>query len=219
MKKELVELLKNSILESKPRKFPQAVDVCVNFKNINFKLPQNRVDVTVEFPKPFTKETKVLLFASESGLQHELKDLVDRVVAIEDIPNLDKKAIKGIAMGYDLFFAETKAMPIVGKYLGQALAPRGKMPKLALPNKNAMSAMIQKEQNSVKITNKKGKFLPTVHFKIGTEKMQAEDLALNLSTAMEKLLASLPSKEQNIRSMYVKTTMGKALPMEMKLFL
>jgi len=219
LKKEVIEFVKKAIVESKPRKFPQSIDVCVNFKNMNFKVPQNRIDVNVELPKPFSKKLKVLLFASESGLRNELKDLVDKVVTIEEIPNLDKKQTKSIAVDYNLFFAENKAMPIVGKYLGQILAPRGKMPKLALPNKNAMSAMIIKEQNSVKITNKKGKFLPTVHFKVGVEKMAPEDIALNLSTSMEKLIASLPSKEQNIRSIYLKTTMGKALPIEAKWFM
>ena len=219
MNKNLVEFLKKVVTESKPRKFPQSIDVSVNFKNINFKQPQNRIEVNAEIPKPFGKKMKVLLFASDQGIKNELKDVAEKVVGIEEIPNLDKKAVKKIAVGYDLFFAENKAMPIVGKYLGQMLAPRGKMPKLALPNKNAMIAMINKEQNSIKMTNKKGKFLPTINFMVGYEKMSAEDLAMNLGTAMEKLIAALPSKEQNIKSIYVKTTMGKASQADIKFFL
>ncbi len=96
----------------------------------------------------------------------------------------------------------------VGRHLGQQLAPKGKMPKPIKPNK-AMVEQILKQAGSVtRVTNKKGKFMPLVQSVIGNEKMQDEQLSENALAISDAVTKELPRKQQNIKSIFVKESMG-----------
>ena len=47
--------------------------------------------------------------------------------------------------------------------------------------------------------------------KIGTTAMSAEDVSENLDAVLKRVLGRLENGEMNIRSVYVKTTMGPAV--------
>ena len=202
-------ILEETLKTSDKRNFVQTMDVGVNLFGINFKQPQNRINVSVILPVPFKKSPKTLLFAKDKNYISQMKDIFTKIINADDIPSLDKKEVKKMAIEYDLFFAEPSVMAIVGKYLGQVLAPRGKMPKPAPPNVNAIKIIIDKELKTIVISNKKGKYMPVVHFAIGKENMSVEDLTKNFMACYNAILNVLPANTQNIKSMYVKTTMGK----------
>ena len=58
-----------------------------------------------------------------------MKDKFDRVIEESEIEKLGKKEIALIATDFDVLLAEGPVMIAVGKFLGQQLAPKGKMPK------------------------------------------------------------------------------------------
>jgi large subunit ribosomal protein L1 len=210
-KAEATKKIEEAIKEGKERNFVQKIDVGFNFRGINFKQPQNRIDLLVNLPTPFMPKPKTLLFASEINLVNTLKPVMDKIISAADVPKLEKKTVKKLARDYDLFFAEPASMAIIGKYLGQVLAPRGKMPKPAPQAVAAIEKIIKTEQESVRITNKKGKSLPTVHFSIGKEDMPVEKIVENFISCYEKVFELLPGKLQNIKSIYFKKTMGKVI--------
>ena len=210
-KNVVLEIVKAAVTESKKRNFSQTVDVGVNVKGINFKQPQNRIDVSVQIPNLFKGKPKVVLFSKSKEIAAELKGVIDKVIVADDIPSIAKKDAKKVAREYGLFFADPSVMALVGKHLGQILAPRGKMPKPAPPSSAAIKGMIDQSIKTIRMTNKKGKFLPTLHYAIGKESMDAEKITDNFMLCYEKLLDSLPGKTQNIKSLYIKTTMGKPL--------
>ena len=211
-KQKFLEAIKKAKEQAKPRNFEETVELAINFKNIDFKKPENRIEVQVKLPKGRGKPAKIAIFA-DKALADELKkagDIVDRVITKEEMLSLDKRAAKKLAKEYDFFLAEPSLMRDIAKHLGQILGPRKKMPRPVPPNINAVRAMVAALRDTVVVSNKKGKYLPVVHARIGTRSMSDEDLAENAMAIYEAILKKIPS-EQNIRSIYVKTTMGPAV--------
>ncbi len=208
------ELFTKAIAEAKSkakkRNFLESVDITVNFRNIDFKKPENRIELRVVLPKGRGKPVKIAALV-DKALATELKkeEVVDRVITKDELQGLDKKAVKKLAKEYDFFIAEPSVMPIVGKVMGPVLGPRKKMPQVVPPNMRAIKATVENLRKTVVLTNKKGKPLPTVHAPIGVVTMSDEDLAENAMAIMRALLNKV--NEQNIRSVYVKTTMGPAV--------
>lgn len=194
--------------EGKKRNFVQSIEAGINLTDINFKQTQNRIGFEVTLPHVFRKAPKVALFGSTPNFINTVKDVFDKVIKEEQIPNFNKKTAKKLAKEYDLFFSEPKTLTLVGKYLGQTLAPRGKMPKPCPPNVNAIKVMINNYTKNITISNKKGNAMPVLHFPIGKENMPEKEVAENFIACYTKLISVLPAKTQNIKSMYIKTTMG-----------
>ncbi|NPA86451.1 MAG: 50S ribosomal protein L1 [Candidatus Diapherotrites archaeon] len=209
--KEMFEkAIAEAIQKAKKRNFLESVDLTINFRNIDFKKPENRIEVEVVLPKGRGKPVKIAAIV-DKVLAEELKKegLVDKIITKDELQNLDKKAVKKLAKEFDFFVAEPAVMPLVGKIMGPVLGPRKKMPKVLPPNIRAWKATIENLRKTVVLTNKKGKPLPTVHAPIGVVTMSPEDLAENAMAVIRGILGKV--NEQNIRSIYVKTTMGPAV--------
>ena len=98
-------------------------------------------------------------------------------------------------------------MPVIGKRLGTVLGPRGKMPKPVPPGIDPRQ-IIENLRSTVKIRSRDKM---TFHAPVGTRGMSAEDLAENIDLVLKRLTAKLERGKLNIRSAYVKTTMGAAV--------
>lgn len=207
-KETVVKVIDKVVKESKKRKFVQTVDVGINLQGINFKQPGNRIDLNIVIPNPFKKTPKVVLFAKDNNTINIFKDSVDKVIVADEIPSFAKKEGKKLAREYDLFFAEPTVMALVGKHMGQILAPRGKMPRPMPPAPQALKVIMEQSTKSVIISNKKGKNLPTLHFIVGKEDMNIDKVADNFMACYTRLVEVLPGKTQNLKSIYIKTTMG-----------
>ncbi len=114
-------------------KFEQSFDIAVNFrkKELDVSKPENRLNQELVLPNLLYPPAKVCAFGDGEFAEKATAAGVERVVSKEDIPKIgdEKKARKALAKGYDFFIASTDSMPLVGRYLGQALGPRGKMPR------------------------------------------------------------------------------------------
>ena len=141
------------------------------------------------------------------------KEIADKVFDEKELDNYaDKKQIKKIAKQFDVYLAEPRLMAKVGKLWGQVLGPKGKMPKPMppMPNKEAMQAFVNRFRNVITLKTK-GKFLPVLHAPIGTEEMSEEDIAENATHILKEVKKKLSNPENQIKSIYVKTTMGPAI--------
>jgi large subunit ribosomal protein L1 len=98
-------------------------------------------------------------------------------------------------------------MLTVAKFLGQQLAPKGKMPKPII-SASSFDEALAKARTQVTVSNKKGRFMPVVHAVIGREGMKDEDMVQNMISVYEAVMAALPQKKQNIKNAYVKMTMS-----------
>jgi large subunit ribosomal protein L1 len=201
----LVDLMKKLQTESKQRKFLESVELAVNLKDIDLTNPKNRLQEEIILPNGRGKQIKVGIFGS-SEMAVKAKGLADVIIQPEELETLasNKSKAKKFAGTADYYLAEAPLMPTIGKRLGVVLAPRGKMPKPIPPGSDPKAA-IEKLRNSVTVRTRDRK---TFHLPIGTKDMSAEKLAENLDAVLKRLLTKLERGKMNIKSAYVKTTMG-----------
>lgn len=202
----LKEAIEKAKTESKKRNFVQSLDLFINFKNLDFNKQENRVSAEVVLPKGRGKPKKVCVICGDE-MASNAKANADKVILGNQLEEMakDKKKLKALSNDYDAFIAQANVMPLVGKFLGQALGPRGKMPKPVPPNAD-IKPIVDRLRNTV-IIKVKGKNLPVLHAPFGTEEMSTDDLVANATAVLNAIKGSVPSP-QNIGSVYVKTTMG-----------
>ncbi|MBN2126855.1 MAG: hypothetical protein JW703_00510 [Candidatus Diapherotrites archaeon] len=209
-KQDFAEAIDKAKEISIKRNFAQSFDMTINFRGIDFKKGANQIDLNLELPHSTGKASNVksLVFAHDKKFAEELKGKAEKIILDSDIPNLKKKDVEVLMRDYDLFLAEGPAMLIVAKHLGQQLAPKGKMPKLIPANISQFDSMVAKLSTSVKITTKKGKFMPLIHVLIGKETMETEKIAENGEAVFNAVFDAIKKSPQNIKSVQVKLTMG-----------
>ncbi len=208
--KEVLSALKILRDQTKDRKFTQSIDLTVNFKGLDFRKPEAKIEADVTFPTPLAtkKVLKSVAFVKDKAFANQLNEIVDRVVLERDIEAISKKETEQLALDYDVLVAEGPVMLTVGKFLGQILAPKGKMPKPVPMNVDIVKKIISRSVTSTKITNKKGKNLPMLHTKIGDEKFSDDDLIGNVLAVYNAIEEKLPGKKYNVKSVFIKATMG-----------
>ncbi|MBI2597612.1 MAG: hypothetical protein HYW50_00265 [Candidatus Diapherotrites archaeon] len=197
---------------SKKRNFLQSVDFNISFTGIDFKKPENRVDVDVILPNSTGKQgsAKVVVFARDKEFAEQLKGKA-KVVLEEEIASIKPKDMEQYLANYDLFLAEGPSILTVAKYCGQQLAPKGKMPKPINADLKAFELVVSKASTSIKVSNSRGKFMPVVHVMVGREGDENEKISQNILTVYNAVLSSLGGKSQNIKSAFVKLTMGPSV--------
>ena len=208
-KDEALNALKKLHEIAPKRKFTQTIELMINFTGLDMKKPANQVNVKVVLPVPTGKGSgKVAVFAKTDELMDSVKGKVDKVIDDKEIEALSKDRAKVTELlGYDALFAEGPCMLTVAKFLGQQLAPKGKMPKPII-SAGLFEEALAKARTQITVSNKKGKFMPVVHSVIGKEGMKDEDMAENMVAVYEAVMNTLPQKKQNIKNYYVKMTMS-----------
>ncbi len=205
-KNKLSKGIEQAVTQGKGKaKFTQSVEIAVNFRDVDFNKPENRLNLDIALPYS-PKEQKIAIFA-DGQLALDAKGVCDKIIMPTEIEQYakDKKLQKEL-LSYVLI-SSTQLMPVVGKTLGQLLGARGKLPRPVMPGTN-LKDMVNRVKRSLSVKTK-GKYLPTVHALIGTETMPHEQLLENVQMIMEAIEKKIP--QHQIASIYIKTTMGPAV--------
>jgi len=201
------------------RKFEESVDVIINVKDLDFKNPANRIDEEHIMPHPIRKKPLVPCFFVNKDLEMTAKKAGYKTINNEELNEIAKKPNKEkkkVVKAYDYFIAEAPAMIQVAKVLGRFLGARGKMIK---PRPKGFGII----QPSESIDNVLGLldrifFLrmkqPLVQFSIGKKDLDLDKMVENFNSVLHRLEQAFPNGQGNIRSIYIKTTMGE--PVRMK---
>lgn len=210
---QLIETLKKVRENSKPRKFSQTIDMTINLVDVDMKKPESKIQEMIELPHPLTKKAKICIIASGELAFKAKQAGADLVVEKDELNTIatDKKRQRELANTYDFFICEAPLMPLVGKSLGATLGPRGKMPTPVPPNAN-IADQIARHQ---KLAILRLKSQPLLQNRVGTEDMKDEEIAENITVIIRRLEGKLKRGIKNIKSITLKTTMGK--PVELKL--
>lgn len=206
-KKALTEAIKKALEEKGKRKFTQSVELIINMRGIDFSKSENRVNLDIPLPKgKGGKELKVAVICDEAVGSQAKKFGADLIILPNEIDRYkEPKELKNLADNYALL-AQPNLMAAVAKSLGQYLGRKGKLPKPIVGN---IGQLIDNAKRSVRVATK-GKCLPVLQAFIGTENMEPEDLAENGETVYEAVKSKIGG-EGNVKSIYVKLTMGKAI--------
>ncbi len=205
-KKKLTDAIHKALEGKGKKKFKQSVELIINVRGVDFAKSENRLNLDIVLPKgkggKELKSAVVVDMASTEVAKNAGADLVITPDKISDYAAKDK--IGDLSDNYFLL-AQPPLMGAVAKSLGQYLGKKGKLPKPIIGN---MAELIKRSKNSIRIVSK-GKYLPVAQGLIGTEVMSAADLTENAEAVYDAVKNKV--NEGNIKSVYVKLTMGAAI--------
>jgi len=95
-------------------------------------------------------------------------------------------------------------MPEIGKKLGIVLGPRGKMPTPLAPGVD-VQPIVERMKRTVRVRSRDK---TTFHVLIGSRDMNEDEIVSNAETVLKRIESKLENGRQNIKSVYVTTTMG-----------
>ncbi len=205
---QLTDMIKEAKATDKDRKFKQALELIMIFKDIDVKKGFS-INETIQLPKQTSTPATVCVMASgDMGLKAK-EAKADKVIDTGDLDKLgaNKRESRKFINKYDFFLSDTKLMPAVGKVLGQLLGPRGKMPT-PVPFDAPIGSFLERFRSSIRV---KVKSSLSTSCKIGDETMEDTDLAANAHAVISAVEKKLPNGDRNIKRILVKTTMGKVI--------
>jgi large subunit ribosomal protein L1 len=208
-KAKILQAVKTAVEKAPERKFSESIDITINLKNIDMAQPKNRIDETILLPHG-TGEKIGICVIGKGDIVTQAKDAkVELIIGPEEVERLggEPREARRVASTYRYFLAETGVMPQVGRFLGPRLGPRGRMP-MPIPGGQDIRPIVERLRNSVKIRTKDKTVFST---KVGSTAMKPEQVAENIETILKRVESVLEQGPLNVRSVYVKTTMGPAV--------
>lgn len=207
----LVGSIAKAIELGKGRDFKQSVEIIIVLKDVDIKSQQLKIRETVYLPKGRGKDLKVCVVGDADVAEAAKEAGAYRVIIGTELREISKKQAKKIVSECDWILVKPDLMGTVGRVLGPALGPRGKVP-VPIPSGGALKTLISRYKNTVLVRIKDQ---PVIMTAIGTEDMKPEDLAENALAVISAIEGKLPARLANIGKLIVKTTMG--IPVEMLL--
>ena len=208
MKNNIQTAIEEALNSAPERKFTESVEISFNLKDIDLKNPANCIQEEIRLPNGRGKPVKIAMFASgEMATKARAAgiDIIDPST-IEDLGGNRQRARK-LANSIDFFLAEIPHMGTVGRFLGVVLGPRGKMPRPVPPALDpAMIAATLKDTAVVRSRDRM-----TFHSPVGSREQSLDELTDNAFAIWRRVTGKLERGAGNIRSCYVKTSMGPAV--------
>ena len=118
--------------------------------------------------------------------------------------NKNKKLIKKFAKKYDNFLASASLIKQIPRILGPGLTKAGKFPALLDENEN-MAEKVDTVKATIKFQMKK---VMCMSLAVANCEMTPAEICLNVQLAVNFLVSLLKKNWQNIKVIYVKSSMG-----------
>merc|ERR1712055_1267689 len=201
----VAEVLKGS--KEKPRKFLESVDLQIGLKNYD---PQKdkRFSGTVKLKHVPRNKFRVCVLGDQAHCD-EAKEKGIACMSADELKKLnkDKKKVKKLAKSYDAFLCSDTLIKQIPRLLGPGLNKAGKFPTLITHNDN-MEAKILDLSSTIKFQMKK---VLCLNVAVGNVSMTEDELVYNIHLSINFLVSLLKKHWQNVRSLYIKSTMGAPL--------
>lgn len=200
------------VRESKKRKFVESIEILVSLRDVNLKDPSQRFSIESKVPHPLKTKINLAIFAEgDLAVKADVAENVT-VVSKEQMEQLSKevKRAKALADNNDFFLADRQFMPLVGRYFGKVLGPRGKMPKPVMPNVD-MTVLQDEYARTIRLRVREN---PCINARVATMENSDEEIVENIQSAIASIQTKLPRGTQQIRKIYIKSTMGPSILLE-----
>lgn len=214
MEENIKNAIKEAIENAPERKFVESIDIQFTIKDVDLKNPTNRIKEEVRLPSGRGRDVRIAMFAAGEAATRA-REAGIHVITPPEIEELggNKGHAKKIGNQFDFFLSEVPHMGLIGRYLGTVLGPRGKMPRPVPPTLDpAAIATGLKTTVVVKSGDKM-----TFHSTIGTVGQSQEELLANAMEVYNRVIGRLERGAGNIRSLFIKTTMGPSTRVEVEL--
>ena len=217
--KEKISDIKQSKLEAikickevATAKFDESIDVSFSL-GIDPKDAEQNIRSTVSLPNGTGKEVKIAVFAGGEELTEAEKAGADIVGGKE----LATKVASEEKLDVDIVISTPEMMAEVGQ-LGKILGPKGLMPnpKTGTVTPNVAKAVEDFKKGKIEIKNDK---FGNLQMSIGKVSFDIDNLLQNFDEVIAEVLKSKPasSKGEFIKSVYISSTMGPSIPVDINL--
>jgi len=205
----VLESIKEMREGSKARKFTQTVELQIALKDYDPQKDKRFVG-SVRLPNIPRPNLKICVIADEKH-SNEIKaaEIEIEVISMDALKkfNKDKKQIKKWAKKYSLLLATDTLIKKIPVVLGPVLNRIGMFPQPVTHNEP-----IEKKTNDVKGSIKwQLKKVTCLNVAAGNETMTDDQLRQNIVMALNFLASLLKKQWHNLKSINIKTTMGKAV--------
>jgi len=202
---QLADSIKSLLADRKKRKFVESIDLQVNLKNYDVN-KDKRFSGSLKLPniaRPRLTVTVICDLAHEDSAKKA--GLV--VSNMEDLKKLNKnkKLVKKYCATADAFLASESIIKTIPRVVGPHMNRANKFPTAVSLTDNLTEKVVE-IQSTVKFQLKKVLCLGCC---IGHEQMKEEEIRQNTVLALNFLISLLKKGWQNLKSAYIKTTMGK----------
>jgi large subunit ribosomal protein L1 len=193
-------------------KFVESVELHANL-NIDPKYADQQLRTTVTLPNGIGKQVRIAVLTNEENFEEAKSADVDIIGNNDLIEQINQGNLN-----FDLLIATPNMMPKLAK-LGRVLGPRGLMPS---PKSGTVTSTLRETLNEFK----KGKFeykadkTGVVHVNFGKANFSDQQLIENLKSLYQSIEQNRPSgvKGKYFKKLYLSTTMGPSIPIEVDLF-
>ncbi|EFA81514.1 S60 ribosomal protein L10a [Heterostelium album PN500] len=202
--RQIITQLLNESKEAK-RGFLETVELQVNLKNYDTK-KDKRFSGQIKLSTVTKPKMNVCVFGDQQHCDEAQKigaEFMD-IEALKKIGPKNKKAIKKLSKKYDAFLASETILRQVPKLLGPGLNKVGKFPSL-LTHSEDMATKINEVKCTVKFQLKKVLCLAVA---VGHVNLSEREIATNVMQSINFLISLLKKGWQNIKTLYVKSSMG-----------
>lgn len=192
--------------KEKKRNFLETIELQVGLKNYD---PQKdkRFSGTVKLPYVPRPKLKVCVLGDVKHCEEAEALGVDQR-SVEDLKKLNKnkKLVKKLAKQYHAFMASEAVIKQIPRLLGPGLNKAGKFPTPATHSRG-LAEQIEETKASIKFQLKKVLCLGVAVANVGMEESQ---IRTNIIYSINFLVSLLKKNWQNVRCLYIKSTMGTA---------
>jgi len=202
LKECIANLLEAS--RAKPRKFMETIELQIGLKNYD---PQKdkRFSGSVKLPIIPRPRMKVCVLGDVKHCEQAAAIQVDSK-SVEDLKKLNKnkKLVKKLAQGYHAFLASESVIKQIPRLLGPGLNKAGKFPSPI--GTKGVQEQVNETKASIKFQLKK---VLCMGVAVANVEMTEAEIRTNVVYAINFLVSLLKKNWQNVRCLYIKSTMGK----------
>jgi len=203
----IVECVNQILTESqeKKRNFLETVELQIGLKNYD---PQKdkRFSGTVRLKNIPRPRFQICILGDQQHCDEAAANKIPSMdaEALKKL-NKNKKLVKNLAKKYDAFLASESLIKQIPRLLGPGLNKAGKFPTLLTHNEN-MVAKCDEVKATIKFQMKK---VLCLNVALGHVNMPADELVQNINLSVNFLVSLLKKNWQNVKSLHIKTTMGR----------
>eukprot|EP00614_Pseudopedinella_elastica_P005995 CAMPEP_0172595532 /NCGR_PEP_ID=MMETSP1068-20121228/15108_1 /TAXON_ID=35684 /ORGANISM="Pseudopedinella elastica, Strain CCMP716" /LENGTH=224 /DNA_ID=CAMNT_0013394105 /DNA_START=81 /DNA_END=755 /DNA_ORIENTATION=+ len=191
-------------IKGKQRKFVETIELQVALKNYDPNRDK-RFSGTFKLPTIPRPNLKMCVLGSAVHCEEAERIGVDHK-SVEDLKkfNKNKKIIKKFAKKYQAFVASDSLIKQIPRLLGPGLTKAGKFPTLIAPGQD-LQGNLDEVKSTIKFQMKK---VMCLNVAVGNVSQSPDEVVLNIQLAANFLASLLKKSWQNIKVIYVKSTMG-----------
>jgi large subunit ribosomal protein L10Ae len=190
--------------KGKQRKFTESVELQVTLKNYD-PSRDKRFSGTFRLPVIPRPTISVCVLGNQKHCE-KADQLGIPKMTVDDLKkfNKNKKLIKKFAKKYDSFLASASLIKQIPRILGPGLTKAGKFPTV-LDETDNLQEKIDATKATIKFQMKK---VMCMSLAVANVEMTQPEIVLNIQLAVNFLVSLLKKNWQNVKVLYIKSTMG-----------